>query len=204
ATGKLQRSLSQRCSAVAFPADGKVLAAAGPGPVTNLWALATGEPAIWLESHQEAIGTLALSPDGKTLTTGSGGEQSVRVWELNAGKERQRLDLGGAEGLALQAVAVSGDGQTLAVAGSTWSKAQGLQPVLWLAEAATGKRLRALEGHRSRVLAVAFSPDSKTLASGDNERNVCLWETGTGRRLHHLEHEGEVGGLTFSPTSKVL
>src|SRR5262249_58167291 len=68
----------------------------------------------------------------------------------------------------------------------------------------TGKRLRALEGHRSRVLAVAFSPDSKTLASGDNERNVCLWETGTGRRLHHLEHEGEVGGLTFSPTSKVL
>src|SRR5262249_62067002 len=57
-------------------------------------------------------GTLALTPDGKTLITPSG--KDVRVWDPATGRER--LVLHGHKG-NVDAVAVSADGRTAASAG---------------------------------------------------------------------------------------
>ncbi len=63
----------------------------------------------------------------------------------------------------------------------------------------------ALEGHRSDVLAVAFSPDRRTLASGSRDRTIRLWDTNTGE--HKLTLEGHTSGVTclaFSPDGNTL
>ena len=62
--------------------------------------------------------------------------------------------------------------------------------------------MREVHGHDDRVLAVAFSPDGKTLASENG--GVTLWQVSTGQELLLLEHTFPVTSLAFSPDGKVL
>lgn len=60
-------------------------------------------------------------------------------------------------------------------------------------------------GHASGVMAVAFSPDGKTLASAGVDSAIKIWDVATGRELTTLVgHDGWVYSLSFSPDGKVL
>jgi WD40 repeat protein len=53
--------------------------------------------------------------------------------------------------------------------------------------------------------AVAFSPDSKTLATGDEKGTVQLWDTATGKELRRWKaHAGEVARVLFAPDARSL
>ncbi|NET80248.1 WD40 repeat domain-containing protein [Okeania sp. SIO1F9] len=56
----------------------------------------------------------------------------------------------------------------------------------------------------NRVESIAFSPDSKTLASGSWDKNIRLWNTTSGEQLRILKgHESLIGSLAFSPDGKL-
>jgi len=64
---------------------------------------------------------------------------------------------------------------------------------------------QTLEGHSGWVGSVAFSPDSKLVASGSSDETVKLWDPATGACTQTLEgHSGNVNLVTFSPNSKLV
>ncbi len=88
-------------SALAFSADGKVLAsgneyAAGEAPI-RLWDATTGKALSRYTGHQQSAGSVAFSPDGKLVVSGTGkeglaGDSSVHVWEAATGRLIRRFD----------------------------------------------------------------------------------------------------------------
>jgi len=101
----------------------------------------------------------------------------------------------------VNAIAISPDNKTLAVAGGT----PGLNGVATLFDLETGKKLRDLTGHRDALYGIAFSPDSSQLATAGYDRIIQLWNPATGEQLRTLKgHNGAVYGIAFSPDGRVL
>src|SRR5438876_12414882 len=62
-----------------------------------------------------------------------------------------------------------------------------------------GAEVRKLKGHQGSVLAVAFSPDGKVLASCSRDKTIKIWDPATGELKKALsEHTGDVYGVAFS------
>ena len=71
--------------------------------------------------------------------------------------------------------------------------------------AAARPGIAILGGYSDTVLSVAFSRDGKTLASGDNDGTVQLWDVATRQPIGlPLSNTGAVDWVAFSPDGKTL
>jgi WD40 repeat protein len=138
----------------------------------------TTERAV-LKGHSATIYSLAFSPDGKLLASGSS-DKTVRLWDVAAAKEKAVLP----ETIWVRALVFSPDGKTLASATGGLDGEKRLLPgniTLW--DTATGKKRAVLEGHTAWILKISCSPDGKTLASASEDGTVKLWNMETGKEI---------------------
>jgi WD40 repeat protein/DNA-binding SARP family transcriptional activator len=68
--------------ALAFSADGSLLATAGQDGTVRIWDPSSGEQLMVLDGHDALVSSVAFSPDGSQLAS-VGAEGTVRVWALD-------------------------------------------------------------------------------------------------------------------------
>ncbi|MEG3940366.1 serine/threonine-protein kinase [Microcoleus sp. S36b_A3] len=140
-----------------------------------------------LVGHSNAVTSVAFSPDGATLASGSE-DKTIEIWKLEAGKRWYTLT-GHSDWVTC--VAFSPDGATLASGGR--------DKTIQIWDLNKGKWWYALRGHEDRVYAVAFSRDGQVLASGSRDKTVQLWNLNKGRPMSVLTgHAGGVEAVAFS------
>ena len=151
-------------------------------------------PDTFLAEHEKSpVRSIAFSPDGKTLASGSD-DDTIKLWDVATGTLKATLE--GHAG-SVNSVAFSPDGKTLA------SGSSDVTIKLW--DVATEKLKTTLEEHTSSVNSVAFSPDGKTLASGSGDNTIKLWDVATRTLKVTLEeHTSSVNSVAFSPDGKTL
>jgi WD40 repeat protein len=196
ATGKpLGAPLEQGQSvwAVAFSPDGKTLAAGGNGAV-KLWDVAAGKETATIRGSA-LVKSLMFSPSGKQLAVGGG--YVIRLCDVEKAQEYASL-----EGVK---AAYSPDGKTLAAVRPT--------TVALCDLTAGGKDRLVLEGEKGvlpstpdgEMGGIAFSPDSKALATAGRDRTVRLWDTQTGKELAVFKgHTAAAISAAFSPDGKLI
>jgi RNA polymerase sigma factor (sigma-70 family) len=166
-----------------------------------------------LARQPSSCGMLLFTPDGKTLVAFNKpkqrggnqeeGRQLVVVWDAGTGKERVRFT----------APRPAQNGYRPGVAVSECLLAIGMEDgstSLW--DLATGKERRLATGHDSKkpgqghgTLAVAFTPDGKTLLTGGWDGLVKLWDVASGRNLRKLERQfAVVECLTVSRDGRAI
>ena len=137
-------------------------------PLTHL-ALKT------LRGHLKAVLSVAFSPDGQQIVSGSQ-DGTAKVWK--ADKDKEMLTLKGHSN-TIWSVAFSSDGQRI-VTGSADKTAK-----VW--DAASGRELLTLKGHNDHVRSVAFSPDGQRIVTGSFDQTAKVWEAASGKELVTLK-----------------
>lgn len=143
-----------------------------------------------LEGHQEAVTSVAFSPNGNYLATASR-DNTVKLWSKN-GKELKTLK--GHQG-AIYGVAFSPDSKTIATA------SQDKTIKLWDLQ---GKELATLQGHKGSVYSVNFSSNGQLIASTSRDETARLWNL-KGQQLRVFRgHKKSVDDVSFSPDGKEI
>jgi eukaryotic-like serine/threonine-protein kinase len=182
---------------VAFAPDGKLVASAGHFEKPRLWDTAPAENLPVLQ-HSGGVHFLAFTPDGKTLVTG--GEHPTQLWDVAAETAKP---LPGQTGNTF-VYSLSPDGKTLAVRGPT-------KRTVRLLDLSTGEDGGRMIEAKRELQGAAFSPDGKTLATWNNNRDeltVTLWDVTTRNEGLTLRapDQGKVAisSVAFSPDGKTL
>jgi WD40 repeat protein len=201
-----------RVHAVAFSRDGKKVLTGSRG-TARVWDTATQKAPLTAPLPSPGYSAAAFSPDCTIVATHSSmnragfgfsvagridwsapllhpiDSRTTQLWRISTGKPiGPGLNTAGA-------VAFSHDGKFL-LTGSYDGTAR-----LW--DAATGRPLGLALQHQGAVTAVAFSPDSKVVVTGD--KTVQQWDVASGEPLGAaLRLPAWTSAVAFSPDGKML
>ncbi|RYP30496.1 hypothetical protein DL767_006237 [Monosporascus sp. MG133] len=172
----------------AFSPDGNLVASASIDKTVQIWDPATGAALQTFNGHKDQVRTVSFSPNGKLLLSTSDDDQA-RVWDMAVGAAP-------AQHGSITAVALSPDKKRVASVSR--------HKFIRLLDAATGTVIKGFGASNNRVIATAFSRDSKIFGFVFDDGTVRLRNSATGAALQKLENHKGSSAIAFSPESTVV
>jgi len=161
----------------------------------RIWDVGTGKVVRKFDPSKTGFSSFGFSADGRTLAT-INYDNTISLWEAASGKERFNFALGKA----------NNQGRPI-----------GPQPVPFPAEkAALADKAAVAEdfalriappfpNNQSNATCLAYSPDSRCIATGGSDGVVRMWDVGTGKEVHQFKgHDGAVSSIAFAANGKRL
>lgn len=179
---------------IVYNRAGDLLFTASKDSVPNVWWSHNGERLGSFHGHEGVVWSLAVSDDSKLLVSGSG-DNTVRVWEVNGGKQVGIIETE----TAVRAVALGhGDRFLAVVTDATMGKSAkisifefpSLKPVQDIDCSPDGK---------IKPTVVAFGDCNEMVISGHQDGSVCAWEVASGaQKLKAMPHSDVIRDLQMS------
>lgn len=148
----------------AFSRDGATLYSVGADGELIAWDLAARRAVFRTGSCGAMIRAIAMSPDGRTIATGSD-DRIIRLWDSTNGALRRTIQ---GPRQHIFEMAFHPDSNVLFSCGR--------DTVVQVWDVRSGRELAVLDGHRDMIMSLALSPDGKVLVTTGVDRQVVKWD----------------------------
>jgi WD40 repeat protein len=157
------------CSCACFSPDGMLAAAGSSSGRIQVWNVSSGRVISGpFQAHEDIVASVVFFPDSTRLASASK-DSEIRLWDAKSGRLLDTLHEGSASpALECLIVNISPDGKRLASAHVGHNLIR-----VWNTE--TCNVIATLSGHCRSIQCLAFSPDSRQLASGSEDTAIRLW-----------------------------
>jgi WD40 repeat protein len=172
-----------------FSADGRMLVVPGFDGVIRFFEPATGKLLNSIDGGTNRIESVAITVDAKTLFTAN--RERLDVWDVPTERIRTTFKESG------RLLQISKDQRWLA-SGSYDGGGLKLRTIPELELKAT------TFGHKETIYGIAFSHDSRLLASASWDGTVKIWHILSGRELMTISSPAPVSSVTFAPDDRTL
>jgi WD40 repeat protein len=183
---------------VALAPDNRWALSGSADRTVRLWDVGGAREVARFEGHTDGVVAVAFSADGRRALS-AGRDGTLRAWRLPEGLEPTPARY--LEQFTAVALAPDGKNEALSIADERVQ----VRRVVTTGGQTSLRDRGVLWGHTAGVVALAFAPDSRTLASGGWDATVRLWDISTGGDLAVLAgHTGAVRSLAFTGDGATL
>lgn len=159
---------SQEICGLKWDQSGTKLASGGNDDMVNVWHMHHNKPIFLTEKHKAAVKALAWCPwiSGVLATGGGTNDRHIHVWDVSTGECLRSVDA------QSQVSAIHFSESSLEMVSSHGYSSFNI--ALW--DCVTMKKKKELSHHQGRILAVAKSPDNKTICSLSADESLAFWD----------------------------